>query len=189
MAKQPAAGGSREPISIESEHDLRRHMRAICRRFNDDPALSRLLLVNPILAFADVGVTLSPAMREHVMNALRFPPKLRERIARLEGELKQELAALGVPADLPLDAARRADLAFRVLAVGAKAEHAGSAAATALTPSDLRRYAADHPLLAKLAEYERARSGAGLFMPTAVYQAYKEGRRDHRWIKAVRFKV
>jgi hypothetical protein len=189
MATQKADDGGREPIAIESEHDLRQNIRAICRRFNEDPALSRLLLVNPILAFEDAGVKLSPAMREHVTNALRFPPKLREKIARLEGELKQELATRGLPAELPLDERRRAELAFRVLGVQPKAEHAPRAAAMALTPTELRRYGADHPLLAKVAEYERARSGAGLFMPKAVYQAYKEGQRDHRWIKAVRFKV
>ncbi|MEO7177742.1 MAG: hypothetical protein ABIW83_02765 [Allosphingosinicella sp.] len=182
------AGNDRDQsgrIEVGTERDLRGSMREICRRFNADPMLSRLLMVNPIYAFEDAGVVLSPAMRQRVMEALRFPPKLKEQIARLEQELGEELEQLGEDCTLPLDGARRANLLFRTLKVEPKPDHDE----WEISPATLRTYARDHPLAAKLAEYERARQGGLPFQPRKVYDAYKAGDQKHRWIRVVSFKI
>ena len=173
------------PLQVKDERALRGNMKEICRRFNDNPELSRLLMVNPIYAFEDAGVTLSPAMRQHVMEALRFPPKLKERIAQLEAELREELVALGEDCSFPLDPARRASLVFRTLRLEPRAEDSE----WEIGAARLRDYSREHPLVAKLAEYERARQGALPFQPRKVYDAYKAGDQKHRWIRGVRFKI
>lgn len=86
------------------------------------------------------------------MDALRFPPRLRERRAMLERELPEELAALGVSGKLPLTGRRRAQLLFRVLELEPAVEDAKD-----LTRLDARRlnaYAAEHRIVEKLAAYE-----------------------------------
>lgn len=176
-----------EPITANKERDLRKHLREICRRFNSNPDLARLVLVNPILAFQDVGVQLSPEMKQHIMDRLRFPPKLQEKIARLERELKEELAQCGVEPELPLTPERRAHLLFRVLRL--EAQHADTETPERLESNRTKEYGKLHPLAAKLAEYERARQGSLIFHTREVYEDYKAGRRQHRWVKSVRFKV
>jgi hypothetical protein len=191
--KQPAEHAmpekprSFEPISVNSERDMRQHMRAICQRFNDNPHLARLVLVNPILALEDVGVQLAPEIKDHIMQALRFPPRLEERKAELETDIKAELAKLKVPAELPLTPARRSQLLFQVLKLPPLSQDAGEVAT--LESHRTRAYSRMHPLVAKLAEYERLRQGGLVFHPRKTYEDYKAGRRRHHWVKSLRFKI
>ena len=174
-----------EPIRIETHRDFRRHTRAICRRFNDNPELARLVLVNPILAMEDAGVVISAEMKEHIMHRLRFPPKLEERIKRLETELAGELKALGFSPELPLSAEDRARLLHDVLKVPPEPEQPLQRRRLART----RTYREAYPLAAKLAEYERARQGALIFHRREIYESYKSGERRHHWLRSIRFKV
>lgn len=179
--------GRAPPIAIATERDLRRNIRAISRRFNERPEIARLVFVNPILALEDIGVELGPDAKQHVMDALRFPPRLRERRAKLERELPEELGALGVSGKLPLTARRRAQLLFRVLELEPAGEDAKD-----LTRLDARRltaYAGQHPVVEKLAQYERAQRGAIVFQSRASYEAFKRGDKRHPWIKTIRFDV
>ncbi len=176
-----------EPIRIDNRRDLRNNIRAINKRFNDQPEVARLLLVNPILALEDVGVQLASDVKQHIMDTLRFPPKLMERKARLEMELKEELSRLDVPSDLPLNGTVRARLLFRVLKLEPLVEDAQDT--SRLETKRTRAYASHHPLVAKLAEYERVRQGGLVFHTREIYEAFKSGTRRHRWIKSVRFKV
>lgn len=179
--------GEPGPLAIESEGDLRRNIRRISRRLDEHPDIAPLLFVNPVLALRDVGVELSPDMRRHVMDALRFPPRLRERTAALEQELGDDLRRLGVPAKLPLTPKRRADLLFRELELEPLEDDAGDP--SRLDPGRTRAYARADPLVGKLAEFERLRQGSLVFQPRAVYEAYKRGDRQHRWVRSVRFNV
>jgi len=176
-----------DPLVINEHRDLLRNMRAISKRLNDNPDIARMLLVNPILALEDAGVELSREVKEHIMDSLRFPPSLVERREKLELELHDELSALGVPHRLPLSNEQRADLMFRVLKL--KTQQPEAYQTTEIGSKRMRAYSDQHPLVAKLAEYERLRQGRIIFFPRETYKAYKVGLKRQNWIKAVKFKV
>jgi len=218
-----------EPLAIASERDFRQRMRDICRRLNEAPEVARLLLINPVLVLEDVGVTLTPAMREHVMQSLRFPKRRAERLAVLERQLREEGEALGVTLELPLDGERRARLVREVLAreaapgegrpgEGRPSEGEGppgkggprrTLAPEALTRGraspwqvptaadvpaslgvrELRAFRQAHPFLRTLAACERTRQGALAFFPRDVYERFKSGELQHRWVRSIRFNV
>lgn len=186
-------------LVLETHRDLRGSIRVISQRFNDDPDTARMLLVNPLLALEDVGVRLTPELKEHVVEALRFPPNVVERRDQLELELFDDLKALDVSYRVPLTEAQRADLITNVLQLelpaekkrAGKAEQANEKGTLGprLRSREIRRLAKKHPLLAKLVEYERLRQGRVIFFPQDVYQRYKEGLSRKNWIKSVKFKV
>lgn len=174
-------------IVVRNERDLRANIRAINQRFNEHPEIARLIFVNPVLALEDIGIELSQPAKEHIVNALRFPRLQRERIARLEEEIQSEFQRRGLTHQLPLTDATRAQLLFtslRLRPVGPDGDD----------PSQVPwgrtgEYVKHDPLVAKLAEYERARQGSLIFHPRATYEEFKAGTRQHRWLKAVRFKT
>lgn len=184
MDKKPSAF---EPVAITTHDDLRKNIRNINKRFNDNPEVARLLIVNPILALEDIGVQLSDEIKQHIMDSLRFPRGLKERKRKLEMELTGEISRLGVSYKLPLNAEQKADLLFNVLKLTPQPADAGDV--TQLASKRTRCYKGQHPLVAKLADYERIRQGALVFHTRETYEAYKAGRRQHRWLKAVRFKT
>lgn len=184
MAEKPSRD---EPIRVETHRDLRKNIRAVSTRFNDNPELARLLLVNPILALEDVGVEMTREMKDHIMDSLRFPKRLVEKKERLEAELRAELQELGLPAEFPLTAEARAHLLFTVLKLPPLPEDACSP--DQIESRRARFYARRHPLVAKLADYERARQGAAVFRSKEQYEAYKSGQKRHNWVKSVRFNV
>ena len=176
-----------EPIVVTTQEDLHKNLRKIGRRFNENPDLARLVLVNPILALEDVGVQLSPEVKKHIIDLFRFPAGLKKRKAKLEAELKEELSELKLPHKLPLTPESRADLLFGVLKITPLEVDARSTGG--LKSDRTRFYARRHPLVAKLAEYERSRHGALVFQRRKTYDAYRAGKRKHRWLKALRFRV
>lgn len=176
-----------EKISVNVEQDLRKHMRKISQRLNANPEIARRLLVNPILAFQEVGIELSAEVKQHIVDALRFPPGLERRKQQLEANLREEFARIGFDASLPLKAEQRAELLFGVLKLPPLGLE--TARSSALAANRTRAYARHHPLVAKLAEYERLRQGGLVFQPRDVYEAHKSGKRRQHWIKTVRFKV
>lgn len=184
---QTRKGSHYHPISLETHRDLRKNIRAISSRFNENPELARLLLVNPILAFKDAGVDMAREIQVHIMNTLRFPKRLVEKKERLESELRKELKDLGLPAELPLSAETRAHLLFRVLKLPPLMQDASSL--KGIESRRMRYYSRQHPIVAKLADYERARQGGLVFRTQEQYQAYKTGEKRHHWVKSVRFKI
>lgn len=186
MSKRPRPA-PKGTIRVETERDLRRHMRAISRRLNDNPDIARLVFVNPILALQDIDVELTAEVKRHVMDALRFPPLLRERKAELEKELPAELRELGIRARLPLSPAERGHLLFEVLELEPLPGDARMR--RRLPPGRAARYADQHPLVAKLAEYEQVRQGSLLFQSKANYRAFKRGEKQYAWIDRVTFDV
>ncbi len=176
-----------ELIPIASRADLRKNMRAISTRLNDNPELARLILVNPILAFEDAGVQMTSEVKQHIMDTLRFPKRLMERKAQLETEIGDALGCLDMNVKLPLNEQQRADLVFRILKVRPLAGEPQEF--ERISSKRARLYRKSHPLLDKLAEYERLRQGGLVFQSRETYDKYKAGLRRHHWVKSVRFKV
>ncbi|MCW5955991.1 MAG: hypothetical protein KIT61_05355 [Pyrinomonadaceae bacterium] len=186
-------------FKLETHRDLRANIRAISKRFNDDPESARMLLVNPLLALEDIGVQMTTELKDHIKNALRFPPNVIERRDQLELEIFDELKQLGVTYKVPLNEEQRADLIFNVLKLKlpeAKTNRIPTEEGEdkfvplpGLRSLEIKRLAKRHPLVAKLVEYERLRQGRVIFYPRQVYESYKAGLKRQNWIKAVRFKV
>lgn len=186
-------------LKLETHRDLRANIRAISKRFNDDPESARMLLVNPLLALEDIGVQMTTELKDHIKNALRFPPNVIERRDQLELEIFDELKQLGVTYKVPLNEEQRADLIFNVLKLKLPEARTNRIPTEecedrvvplpGLRSLEIKRLAKQHPLVAKLVEYERLRQGRVIFYPRQVYESYKAGLKRQNWIKAVRFKV
>ena len=171
------------PMTINIERDLKKHMRAISVRLNENPELARLVLINPILVLEDLGIELSNEVKKHIMDSLRFPKALVKRRDELACELKADLAALNVHHSLPLTDKQRSDLVFNTLKIKPKDNH------EVLSVEKLRVYKDEHPVLTKLAEFERFSKGALIFYPRNVYEKYKTGEKKLHWVNAIRFKT
>jgi len=182
-AEEQREGG--EHILVRSHRDLRRNIRAICRRLNANPEIARLTLVNAVLAFEDVGVTLNAEMKEHIRRTLQEPPRLRERREALERELIEELPVLRSGAELPRTNAQRARFLFDALGL-APLSHEDL---RGVSRKRLAAYVAAHPSVEKLVRWERARRGGFVLHTRGSYRAFKEGRRRHPWVKSIRFEV
>jgi hypothetical protein len=88
-----------EPIRLEGHRDLIVQQSALFRRFNDHPELATLLLINPVLAFGEVGVEMSREIAHHVLHTLQHPPRQRRRRDELEASLKEKIGELPRPED------------------------------------------------------------------------------------------
>ncbi|MEM1177718.1 MAG: hypothetical protein AAGM22_05205 [Acidobacteriota bacterium] len=173
-----------EPIHIETHRDLRGQIRAICKRINARPEIARRVLVNAVFAFEEVGVTLSDEMRAHVRKTLRWPERLETEKKEARAELLREHGdVLGKKVPRSPDA--RAALLFDRL--GLEPERPEDK--KGLDRKGLLRYVDRHPLVARLARYERAARGGLILHTRGSYEKFKSGERRHRWVKAVRFKV
>jgi len=106
MPLQPPHG--LKGLHIASHEQLMRALPVAAVRVAKQPGFSVMLLLNPVLALSHYGVTLSPAMRHHVLHMLRHPPALRARRDTLEASLRE---TLGEPAK-PLNPAWLARFVF-----------------------------------------------------------------------------
>lgn len=184
MKNKPRTKG---PLVVDVERDLRKHMREITHRLNDNPDLARLVLINPILVLEDLGVVVSKDVKTHIMDALRFPPSLVKRRNELAQEVQRELVALNINHTLPLTNQQRAALVYRTLQIPPLEEENGKV--DTLSINQLRAYKDKHPLLYKLSEYERYSKGALIFYPRSIYEKYKHGEKKLHWVNAIRFKT
>ncbi|HBI22417.1 MAG TPA: hypothetical protein DDY37_07550 [Legionella sp.] len=175
-----------DPLIIEAERDLRKNMRAINQRLNANPKLARLVLINPILVLEDLGVQVNKEVKNHIMNTLRFPPSLVKRRDAIAQELKNDFASNNLNYVLPLTNQQRAQLVFHSLKIP-RLPKKPDTAPDALTISELRLYKDTHPLLKKLAEFERYSKGALIFYPRSIYEQYKRGEKKMHWVNAIRF--
>ncbi len=118
---RPAAGFSAKPapagakielalIRINSHRALAAQQVALAERVAAHPDLAVMLLINPVLAFKELGVELSPDVARHVLHAIQHPAALRNRRDELEAHLRE---VLGEPAQ-PTDAAWNARLLFKL---------------------------------------------------------------------------
>ena len=176
-----------QPIIIEVERDLKKNMRSINKLLNDNPDIARLVLINPILVLEDLGVQISPTVKQLIINSLRFPAKLVARRDLIAKEVEADFAQLNIHKKLPLTSTQRAHLVFDTLKIPVLPEHSNHT--HQLDTEQLRAYREQHPLLMKLAEYERFRKGGLIFFPRHVYEQYKSGAKQLHWVKAVQFKT
>lgn len=102
-----------EPLHLDSHRALAQGQPAITSRINSDPALSVMLLINPVLAFKEFGVDVTPEVSRHIMHTLQFLPAARKQHDALEQSLTQALGE----APRPNDAAWLAHTLFEKLKV------------------------------------------------------------------------
>ena len=175
------------PIVLDVERDLKKNMRSINQLLNDNPELAILTLINPLLVLEDLGVKISPAVKQHVMNSLRFPKKLVAQRDQLEKEIKDEFKKMGVKQTLPMNNQQRSKLLFETLKI--KPAKTDKDHLKALSSEQLQAYSDHHPLLEKIAKYERFRKGGLVFLPRHDYEEYKSGVKKLHWVNAVKFKT
>jgi hypothetical protein len=88
-----------EPLELKEHQQLLSMRDEIFSRFASEPSLSTLLLINPALAFEEVGVVLSAALKHHVLDAIRLPPAMKQRRAELVRRLTEQLGEAPKPND------------------------------------------------------------------------------------------
>ena len=137
-------------------------MKEIVTRLNDNPKIARLVLVNPIYALADLGVTLSKEMEDHVYQTFHNPPAKQRRLAQLDAEIQEQLAALPDKPALPANPQEHAQLAFRSLGL----QPLPGDRDDALHRERLAAYSHMHPLIGKLVEREIVQRGGLVFIRT-----------------------
>lgn len=86
-----AQGAGLKPILIDKHLQLAGNQREIFLRVNNNPELSKLFFINPVLALKELGVTLSPEITDHVLRSVRHPPGLLRRRGELEQKLRERL--------------------------------------------------------------------------------------------------
>jgi len=95
---RPESGESAfEPLEIDRHISLAANQREIFRRFNQNPDLAKMLLINPVLAFADAGITLTPEIKRHVLETIQHSPRMRLRRSELEGKLREQIGETAQP--------------------------------------------------------------------------------------------
>ena len=80
-----------EPITITTHEELAAGYGEVARRFNENHALSSLLLINPVLAFKEVNVLVSTEISRHILHTMQHPPALKQRRETLENSLRESL--------------------------------------------------------------------------------------------------
>ena len=159
-----------------------------------------MILVNPILALEDIGVTISEDLNKHVRETLGFPEGRINKIRELRKKVRAQLAALDHPSDkskknaIPRTPKARADLVFTRLGLRFKNENkkvpASRSAPSGLTVEQLTSYIDEHPLLADLYKLGQLERGTIVYHSKGAYQAYKKGERIHHpWLRRLYFNV
>ena len=88
-----------EPLKLTTHRELLTYQAEIFARFNQDPDAASLLLINPVLAFRDVGVEMTREIAHHVLHTIQHTPRLRRRREALEAELKEAIGEAPQPHD------------------------------------------------------------------------------------------
>lgn len=96
---KPLKPASFELLEIRSHRALIAKQREIAARVNASPDLALMLLINPVLAFEQMGVKLSPEIAHHILHAIQHPAALRTRRDELETRLKEALGETPRPTD------------------------------------------------------------------------------------------
>lgn len=93
-----------EPLKIATHRELLLRQREIAERVGAQPDLSVMLFINPVLAFKQLGITMSPEIAHHVLHAIQHPKALRTRRDELEATLKEALGEPARPTEPPWNA-------------------------------------------------------------------------------------
>jgi hypothetical protein len=172
-----------EPLKIETHRELAGNLKTIVERLNGNPDIARRALVNPLYALEEIGVQLSRDMQKHVHDTLHDPPAKQRRLAELETEIKTATEKLTGKAEIPAFPAARAQFLFETLQLRPLQEEDRAA----LDTPRLALYASQHPMAAKLVEYESVRKSGLVFHRRDIYDAYKKGEMKQHWVNSVTF--
>jgi hypothetical protein len=178
-----AGSNTFEPIAVETHRDFLQNMKEIVTRLNNNPEVAKLVLVNPIYALQDLGVSLSKEMQDHVFQTFHSPPAKQQRLSGLQQQLRTELDKLPAKPGIPTTPEERAHLIFRDLGVARLKNDSEDS----LDREQLLAYARRHPLIPKLIEYERVSRSGLTFFPRAIYDSYKRGDMKQSWLNSIRF--
>jgi len=88
-----------EPLVIDSHSALLRRRKAMLNALTSEPGRARLLFANPVLAFRDAGVVVSPAIADHILHSLQHPPEVKTQRERLTELLRKALGSAPHPSD------------------------------------------------------------------------------------------
>ena len=88
-----------ERLYLKSHRNLITFQAEIFQRVKDNPEEARLLVLNPVLAFAELGIQASPKMRRHILETIQHPTQVRQRRTELEEKLKEALGEMPSPND------------------------------------------------------------------------------------------
>ncbi|MCP4290136.1 MAG: hypothetical protein GY792_37980 [Gammaproteobacteria bacterium] len=80
-----------DPLEINSHRKLVSNYGAIVQRINEQPELSVLLLINPVLALKELNIKVSKPISNHILHAMQHTPLLKKRREALENELAEKL--------------------------------------------------------------------------------------------------
>jgi hypothetical protein len=86
-----------ESLYLKSHKDLIRRQADIFKRVKDNPEVARLLVLNPVLAFSELGVQASPKMQHHILATIQHPTQVRQRREELEKKLKDASGQMPQP--------------------------------------------------------------------------------------------
>ena len=76
-----------DPIHITTHRHLASGAAEINKRFNANPDFASLLLVNPVMAFKEVGVTVSPEIASHILHTIQFSSSVQKRHDELQKKI------------------------------------------------------------------------------------------------------
>ncbi len=182
MAKKPEPPAF-EPLKIETHREFAGNLKTIVERLNATPDVARRALVNPIFALEEINVQLSREMQKHVHDTLHNPAAKQRRLAELETEIRTEAGKLGAKPEIPALPADRANFLFETLGLAPLKEEDRAG----LDTTRLAAYSRQHPVVAKLVEYEAVRKSGLVFHRREIYDAYKNGEMKQHWVNSVTF--
>ncbi|WP_225031049.1 hypothetical protein [Paraburkholderia sp. XV] len=86
-------------LEIDSHRSLANAQAEIAKRINANSGWGAMLMINPVLAFKDLGVNVSARMADHILRSIQYRAPLRARRAALENSLAQTLGETPRPND------------------------------------------------------------------------------------------
>lgn len=173
------------PLAIHTHDELVANLPEILRRINADPALGRLVVVNPLFVLEDIGVTLSSELKDHLRRTLGFPQARVDAIVATRKQLREQLDALGErERPLPKTPREVAELVFGPVGVPYEGERP-----TRLLLEELRPLQRHHPIVATLYRLGKLERGALMFWNRSAYEEYRAGKPHHPWLKGLRFRI
>ncbi|MGA8029230.1 MAG: hypothetical protein WB992_18985, partial [Bryobacteraceae bacterium] len=97
--RQSGAGQQFPVLKIDSHIGLAAAQQEIVNRLQANPDIAQLLLVNPVSAFQDVGVELSPDLAAHILHTVQYSPEAAARRRALQSKLEQSTGEKPRPSD------------------------------------------------------------------------------------------
>ena len=98
--QQPVDSGGKLPVlDIQSHRELAVAQQEIVNRLHANPDIARLLLINPVCAFQDINVNVSPEIAKHILLTLQNSAETTARREALESSLKDITGGKAHPLD------------------------------------------------------------------------------------------